>query len=73
MRDGETILDVLIAAGLDVSYSCQEGVCGACEVKVLEGEPIHRDSFFTPAEHEQRETMMICCSGCASDLLVLEL
>ena len=73
VREGESILGHLIADGLDIAFSCQEGVCGACETKVLEGTPIHRDSVASPAEHDERGTMMICCSGCSSPRLVLEL
>ncbi|MFX9123654.1 2Fe-2S iron-sulfur cluster-binding protein, partial [Acinetobacter baumannii] len=29
--EGETILDAVLAAGVDVQYSCMEGVCGSCE------------------------------------------
>src|SRR5436190_23116420 len=34
---GKSILDALLEAGLKVPHSCTEGVCGTCEVKVLEG------------------------------------
>ena len=42
---GETILDILLDAGIDASFSCTEGHCGTCETKVIEGIPDHRDSF----------------------------
>lgn len=32
------LLDVLIAAGLNPPYSCQQGNCGACACRVLDGE-----------------------------------
>jgi vanillate O-demethylase ferredoxin subunit len=28
---GKTILDVLLNAGVNVAYSCDAGICGACE------------------------------------------
>ena len=37
---GETILDMLLDAGVNVSFSCTEGVCGTCETKVIDGIPI---------------------------------
>jgi ferredoxin-NADP reductase len=70
---GQTILEVLLHEGVDVVYSCEQGVCGACEVKVLEGRPIHADSVDSPAGHERRKTMMICCSTSASERLVLDI
>jgi ferredoxin-NADP reductase len=70
---GETILNSLIAAGIDVAYSCEEGVCGACETKVLEGTPLHRDAVRSPEEHQQRRTFMICCSLSRERRLVLDI
>jgi len=70
---GETILDVLLEGGEDVLYSCEQGVCGACEVKVLEGEPVHGDTVFSKDEHARRCSMMICCSTSASARLLLDI
>jgi len=35
---GRRMLDVMIDAGLAASYSCREGVCGACACRLLRGE-----------------------------------
>ncbi|SEU37410.1 PDR/VanB family oxidoreductase [Nonomuraea wenchangensis] len=70
---GATILDTLLGAGVDVSYSCTEGVCGTCETRVISGVPDHRDLVLTDQEKESNEIMMICCSGSKSARLVLEL
>jgi vanillate O-demethylase ferredoxin subunit len=70
---GKTILDTLLDAGLDIPYSCMEGVCGTCETKVLEGTPDHRDLILTEDEHAAGKSMMICCSGSKSEKLVLDL
>ncbi|MEW2548273.1 PDR/VanB family oxidoreductase [Streptomyces sp. NPDC047002] len=40
---GESLLDALTRTGHPVPSGCREGVCGSCEVRVLEGEPEHRD------------------------------
>jgi 3-ketosteroid 9alpha-monooxygenase subunit B len=37
-REGETILQAAIRAGLDVPYSCQDGYCSCCMAKLREGE-----------------------------------
>jgi vanillate O-demethylase ferredoxin subunit len=70
---GQTILQTLLDQGLDVPHSCMEGICGACETKVLEGQPDHRDVVLTEDERSASKTMMICCSGCKSEHLVLDL
>ncbi len=71
--EGKTILAVLLDAGVNVDYSCEEGTCGTCETAVIEGEPDHRDSWLTPAERASGKTMMICCSGSRGARLVLDL
>ncbi len=70
---GKRILEVLRDGGFDVTYSCEEGVCGACETTVISGTPDHRDSILTESERVASKTMMICCSGCKSARLVLDL
>jgi 3-ketosteroid 9alpha-monooxygenase subunit B len=35
---GIRMLDVMIAGGLDASYSCREGICGACACRLLGGD-----------------------------------
>ena len=70
---GKTILQVVREAGVDVPYSCEEGICGACETRVISGTPDHRDSILTDSERKAGTTMMICCSGSKSPKLVLDL
>ena len=70
---GRSILAVLQAAGIMVPHSCQQGVCGSCETRVLSGLPDHRDVILSEAERAAGKTMMICCSGSKSPRLVLDL
>jgi len=70
---GKSILSVLQEAGIDVASSCEEGVCGACETRVIAGIPDHRDAILSVMERNENATMMICCSGCKGDRLVLDL
>ena len=64
---------VLIANKIDVPFSCEEGVCGSCETRVIAGEIDHRDSVLSPKERAANKTMMVCVSGCKSERLVLDL
>ncbi|MGC4243116.1 MAG: PDR/VanB family oxidoreductase [Herbaspirillum sp.] len=70
---GKSLLDTLLDAGIAVDHSCREGVCGACETRVLEGEPEHRDGVLSKAERAAGKTMMVCVSGCKGQRLVLDL
>jgi ferredoxin-NADP reductase len=71
--EGQTILQVLLDAGVDVDYSCELGICGACEQRVISGIPEHRDAILTEEEQASNTKVMICCAGCKSDRLVLDL
>jgi tetrachlorobenzoquinone reductase len=71
--EGETILNVLLDAGIDIDYSCELGICGACEQRVISGVPEHRDSILSEEEQAENKRVMICCAGCKSERLVLDL
>ncbi|MGS0891251.1 PDR/VanB family oxidoreductase [Burkholderia stagnalis] len=60
---GKRLLETLLAAGVACEYSCGEGICGACEVSVLEGTPEHRDCVLGESERAAGKSMMICVSG----------
>lgn len=68
-----SLLAALQQAKADVMTSCEEGICGSCETRVLEGVPDHRDSVLSPAEQATHRVMMVCVSGCQSERLVLDL
>ncbi|MDB5732669.1 MAG: oxidoreductase [Variovorax sp.] len=70
---GRSVLDALLDAGIAAEHSCREGLCGACETKVISGEVEHRDSILTKAEHAAGKSMMICVSRCVRGPLVLDL
>ncbi|TDH60246.1 oxidoreductase [Dankookia rubra] len=67
---GGSMLAVLRGLGAKVNASCEGGICGACEVRWVEGTPIHRDRVLSP---ERRKThLMACVAQCASSHLVVE-
>lgn len=70
---GKTILDALLAAGLDPLHDCKRGECGVCQVGVVEGEPDHRDFILTDAERRAGKLIQICISRARSAQLVLDL
>jgi len=71
--EGKKVLEVLFDAGVDVDYSCELGICGACETRVISGIPIHHDSVLSEEEQATNEKVMICCCGCKTERLVLDM
>jgi cytochrome P450/ferredoxin-NADP reductase len=69
----KTVLDALEAAGIDVACDCREGLCGSCEVQVVEGNVDHRDRVLSAEERTQNTKMMTCCSRATTKKLVLAL
>jgi ferredoxin-NADP reductase len=69
----KSILEVLKEAGLDLPSSCEQGICGTCEVRVVSGEVEHRDSILSSSERAANQTMMICVSRACGPRLVLDI
>lgn len=55
----------------DTLYSCEQGFCGTCQQRVLEGEVEHRDELLTDAE--RRDSMLICVSRARGGRIVLDM
>lgn len=70
---GLTVVQALAKAGVSIPISCEQGVCGTCQVSVLEGEPEHRDMCLTEAERAANDRFLPCCSRAKTPLLVLDL
>lgn len=68
-----SVTSALAAAGILVPTSCEQGVCGTCLTRVLEGEPDHRDMYLTPQEQAANDQFLPCCSRSRSACLVLDL
>lgn len=68
-----TIVQALAAEGIAVATSCEQGVCGTCLTRVIEGSPDHRDMYLTAEEQAAGDQMLVCCSRAASARLVLDL
>jgi ferredoxin len=66
-----TVLAAVRAQLPDTAYSCEQGFCGTCQQRVLEGEVDHRDELLT--DGERSDSMLICVSRARGDRLVLDL
>ncbi|UZP32318.1 hypothetical protein NXS19_000134 [Fusarium pseudograminearum] len=72
--EDKTVLEVINEAGGNVLSTCNKGLCGTCEVGVLDGTPEHRDVVLTAAERgAENSSMMTCVSRCRGKSLVLDL
>jgi ferredoxin-NADP reductase/predicted pyridoxine 5'-phosphate oxidase superfamily flavin-nucleotide-binding protein len=69
----QSILDAVLAAGVNAPAACRTGTCGTCAVKVLEGQPAHRDSVLTAHERTNGRKMCICVSRAQGERLQLDL
>jgi ferredoxin-NADP reductase len=69
----QTVVTALAQNGIDVPTSCQQGVCGTCLTRVIDGEPEHRDIYQSDAERARNDQFTPCCSRAKSAMLVLDL
>ncbi|MEH6437759.1 PDR/VanB family oxidoreductase, partial [Massilia sp. DD77] len=63
---GRTVIQVLAEQGVDIPYSCEEGVCGTCLTRVVDGVPDHRDMYLTDEERAANDQFTPCCSRAKS-------
>ena len=70
---GQTMLDALLDAHVQVPYACSSGICGTCLTPVVQGTPDHRDDFLGEDEKKTGKSIIVCCSGSLSPELVLDL
>ncbi len=69
----KTVVQALAEAGINVHVSCEQGVCGTCLTRVLQGVPEHRDLYLTLAEQAANDQFTPCCSRSLTPRLVLDL
>lgn len=69
----KTVTQALAEAGVEIMMSCEQGVCGTCLTRVLEGVPDHKDSYLTPEEQAANDQFLPCCSRAKTPQLVLDL
>ena len=62
MSPDERVLDVALAAGLDLPYSCKAGVCCTCRAKVTSG-AVQMDKNFTLEAWEVDKGFVLTCQA----------
>jgi ferredoxin-NADP reductase len=66
-----SIIKVLRAHGIEVETACEDGYCGTCITRYLEGVPVHRDTVLS--EGERRSYVMVCRARSRGPILVLDI
>lgn len=70
----QSILQAIETDGVAaVDCLCREGVCGTCEVAILEGEAEHRDQYLSTEEKAAQQSLLICVSRAKGGRIVLDL
>ena len=54
--------DAMKKAGVPIETSCGKGVCGTCELRVVDGDPVHLDSVMSDEEKDKLGVMFPCVS-----------
>lgn len=62
MSATDKILDVALAAGLDLPYSCRGGVCCTCRAKVMHGS-VEMEKNFTLEKWEAEQGFVLSCQA----------
>jgi ring-1,2-phenylacetyl-CoA epoxidase subunit PaaE len=62
MSSNDKILDVALAAGLDLPYSCKGGVCCTCRAKVMQGS-VEMEKNFTLEKWEAEQGFVLSCQA----------
>lgn len=69
----QTVAQAIDAAGILLPTSCEQGICGTCLTRVIEGVPDHRDQYLTPEEQAANDQFLPCCSRAKTPKLVIDL
>lgn len=64
---GEKLLDVLLGAGIEAPFSCQEGHCGACAATRVSGEVEMAVNDVLDADDLADGLVLVCQSRPVSD------
>ena len=67
-----SIVDALTKAGTPIDTSCGKGVCGTCEIRVIDGKPIHLDSVMPDSDKDKIGVMYPCVSRAEGEEITLD-
>ncbi len=61
-QDDPSILDVAMAAGMDLPFSCTSGVCGTCRARLLQGQ-VRMDRHFALEKADIEAGFILTCQA----------
>ncbi len=68
-----SLLEALEQNGVDLPFSCREGLCRTCEIPLCGGEAEHLDHVLSEAEKASQCSIIACVSRARTPELVLDL
>ncbi|MEV0945772.1 ferredoxin--NADP reductase [Rhodococcus sp. NPDC049939] len=68
----QTLVEIMLAKGIDVPYSCQEGECGSCACTILEGKVEMENSEILDPEDIENGYILGCQARPVTDHLKIE-
>lgn len=69
---GRNLVDTMMAAGIEVPYSCREGNCGSCAATVIEGQ-VDLGNAIILEEEDIADGLFLACQACPlSDTIKIE-
>lgn len=67
LKEGETVLEALERADVDVNYNCREGFCGVCRTKLITGTV---EYHIEPLAFIDDDEILSCCTRPTSDITI---
>lgn len=61
-KNGISLVDAGLKAGIDMPYSCKGGVCSTCRAQVVTGE-VDMDNNFALEDYEVARGFVLCCQS----------
>jgi vanillate O-demethylase ferredoxin subunit len=68
----KSAVDILRENHINIEVSCEQGICGTCVTRVIEGQLDHRDMYLSDDEKASGKIFTPCCSR-GQGMLVLDL
>ena len=71
-RPGETVLAAAVRAGVQVDYGCNNGQCGRCLARLLQGEirRVEHSDYVLSAAEKSANGFLMCAHAACSDVQI---